>query len=353
MANPIAVPAQYAAMFEASGQKWGVRPALLAAVAYVEDGFGTGGFESSAGAQGFMQFEPGTAAEYGVDTSSIPSSIDGAAHYLHDLLAEEGGSEQNALAAYNAGPGNIGAGQGYASTVLSDASRVTGLSGVASSAAAAVAAGAAAIAAVVFPLAPGYTITQKYHDPATGGTHPGVDLADPLGTPIYAVEAGTIQSVGGDPTGFGNDYPVERLSDGTTLTYGHAEKSYVSVGQTVTAGQIIALVGSEGDSTGAHLHFQVNLPDGATTDPLAWLTAQKASPSPISASGNTATATNASLLSSLDPLSGVAGAITGGIKTLVFWLIKGVAVAAGGTLIVLGVASTAGKSTSLPPIIPV
>lgn len=347
MSTPIAVPSQYAQLFETAGAKWGVRPALLAAVAYVEDGFGTGGFTSGAGAEGFMQFEPGTAAEYGVDVHSIPSSIDGAAHYLSDLQKQTG-SEQNALAAYNAGPGNLAAGQSYAATVLSDASRVTGLS--ASDVGAAAAAGAAAVAAFVFPLAPGYTETQAYHDPKTGGTHPGVDLSDPAGTPIYAVTAGTIKSVGGDPSGFGNDYPVELLADGTTLTYGHAEKSFVQPGQAVTAGQIIALVGTEGDSTGDHLHFQVNLPGGATTDPLAWLAQEQASPT---VSGTTATAQTAGLLSSLDPLSGVAGAITSGIKTLVFYAIKGVLVLAGGALVVIGVASTTGKPVSLPSVIPI
>lgn len=341
-AATVAVPAQYAPLFVASGKRWGVPPAVLAAVANVEDGFGTGPFQSAAGAQGFMQFEPGTAAAYGVDVHSPASSIDGAAHYLHDLLAQFHGSMRDALAAYNAGPGNIGAGQGYASTVLAEAANVTGLSGVAQ-----------AIAQAVFPLGPGYTITQKYHDPSTGGTHPGVDLADPKGTPIYAAESGVIESVGGDPTGFGNDYPVERLADGTRLTYGHAEKSFVSPGQSVKAGQIIALVGSEGDSTGPHLHFQVNLPNGSTTDPLAWLSQQQASPT-----------INAQLASfpggSWDPLnwpgqaaSGIAGAFSSGIKTLVFWMIKGVAAAAGAGLIVLGFASAAGKSTSFPAFVPI
>lgn len=211
----------------------------------------------------------------------------------------------------------------------------------------------AAAAAFVFPLAPGYTVGQAYHDPKTGGTHPGVDLDDPLGTPIYAAAAGTIASVGGDPTGFGNDYPTERLADGTTLTYGHASKSYVTAGQTVTAGQIIALVGSEGDSTGPHLHFQVNLPNGQTTDPLAWLAAQNAAPTLTGASSGSVQATQAGLLSSLDPLAGIPAAITSFGKTLVFWLIKGVLVMGGAALVVIGVASTTGKSTSLPSFIPI
>lgn len=222
--------------------------------------------------------------------------------------------------------------------------------------------GKAAAAAVgyVFPLGPGYTKTQDY----SAAGHQGVDLSDPAGTPIYAAAAGKIKSVGGDPNGFGNDYPVETLPDGTTLTYGHASKSYVTPGMSVVAGQIIALVGSEGDSTGPHLHFQVNLPSGASTDPLAWLAAQGASADPSAAAG-----ANATLVDfpggSFDPLNwpgdlaGSAGdAISSGLSDLAgalfFIAIKVSFVVTGGALIVLGLADTAKQSgVSLPPIIPI
>jgi murein DD-endopeptidase MepM/ murein hydrolase activator NlpD len=209
----------------------------------------------------------------------------------------------------------------------------------------------------VFPLASGsYTETQSYHDPSTGGTHPGVDLAAPAGTPIYAAAAGTIKSVGGDPTGFGNDYPVEQLADGTTLTYGHAEKSLVTAGQSVSPGQIIALVGTEGDSTGDHLHFQVNLPNGQTTDPLAWLqahaaasdtTAQLAALAGGGGGSGTITAQTAAFnpLSSADWKSLLADAF--------IIVMKGVVVLAGASMVVLGVASTTGHGAKLPSIIPI
>lgn len=226
---------------------------------------------------------------------------------------------------------------------------------------------ASQVMGAVFPLGTAnYTITQKYAG-NTGG-HPGIDLAIAAGTPIYAVESGTIKSVGGDPTGFGNDYPVETLSDGTTLTYGHASKSYVAPGAKVTAGQIIALVGSEGDSTGAHLHFQVNSPSGALEDPLAWLQAQGAGTVTktgfTAASGQQFSATLASDTfpgGSLDPLnwpgeaaSSVGNYISGGIQSLLgglfFLMIKGAAVVTGGALIVIGIASTVKKDVNIPAL---
>lgn len=210
----------------------------------------------------------------------------------------------------------------------------------------------------VFPLAQGdYTETQPYGGPHG---HPGVDLAAPAGTPIYAATAGVIKSVGGDPGGFGNDYPVEQLPDGTTLTYGHAEKSLVTAGQSVSAGQIIALVGTEGDSTGNHLHFQVNLPNGQTTDPLAWLTqhgaaeetatqlAGLAAGSGASSSGGAITAQQAGFfnpLSTKDWKSILADAF--------IIVMKGVVVLAGASMVVIGVASTTGHSVKLPSVLPI
>lgn len=214
---------------------------------------------------------------------------------------------------------------------------------------------AANVAAYVFPLAAGtYSESQPYGGP---GGHPGVDLAAPAGTPIYAAAAGTIHSVGGDPGGFGNDYPTEQLADGTLLTYGHAEKSLVSAGQKVTPGQIIGLVGTEGDSTGDHLHFQVNLPGGATTDPLAWLqqhgavsdtAAQLAAIAGGASSSGTITAQQAGLF---NPLS------TSDWKSLLadafIIVMKGVVVLAGASMVVIGVASTTGHSVKLPSVIPI
>jgi cell wall-associated NlpC family hydrolase len=95
----------YADLFTQAGNRYGVSPALLAAVAKTESGFNSSAV-SAAGAQGLMQFMPATATGLGVDTSDPASSIDGAARYLSSLT-EQFGSTELALAAYNAGPATV------------------------------------------------------------------------------------------------------------------------------------------------------------------------------------------------------------------------------------------------------
>ena len=96
----------YAGLFEAAGQKYGVSPALLSAVARQESGYDARAV-SPAGAQGLMQLMPGTAHGLGVTNAFDPTqAVDGAAHLLRGLL-DRFGSTDLALAAYNAGPGAV------------------------------------------------------------------------------------------------------------------------------------------------------------------------------------------------------------------------------------------------------
>jgi hypothetical protein len=95
----------YADLFTQAGNRHGVSPALLAAVARTESGFNSSAV-SPAGAVGLMQFMPATAQGLGVDATDPASSIDGAARYLSSLT-EQFGSTPLALAAYNAGPGTV------------------------------------------------------------------------------------------------------------------------------------------------------------------------------------------------------------------------------------------------------
>jgi soluble lytic murein transglycosylase-like protein len=95
----------YADLFTQAGAKYGVSPALLAAVAKTESNF-TSSAVSPAGAQGLMQFMPATARGLGVDAGNPASAIDGAARYLSSLT-QQFGSTDLALAAYNAGPGAV------------------------------------------------------------------------------------------------------------------------------------------------------------------------------------------------------------------------------------------------------
>ena len=75
----------------------------------------------------------------------------------------------------------------------------------------------------------------------------------------------------GPASGFGNEVILEHPGNVETV-YGHMERILVTAGSPVTVGQPIALVGSEGESTGPHLHFEVHV-NGSLTDPLAWLIA--------------------------------------------------------------------------------
>jgi cell wall-associated NlpC family hydrolase len=102
--NPVeGVP--FADIFNSAGQKYGVPPALLAAVAKAESGFNTQA-TSPAGAQGLMQFMPGTAAGMNVNPWDPTSAIYGAARYLQSGI-QQFGTVEKAVAAYNAGPGAV------------------------------------------------------------------------------------------------------------------------------------------------------------------------------------------------------------------------------------------------------
>jgi murein DD-endopeptidase MepM/ murein hydrolase activator NlpD len=105
-----------------------------------------------------------------------------------------------------------------------------------------------------------------------GVTHFGLDIAAAIGTPVYAATAGVVQRAG-SATGFGLAVYI-RGDDGAVTVYGHVNEYYVSAGERVSAGELIAEVGNRGQSTGPHLHFEVH-PGGAMyggqIDPVPWL----------------------------------------------------------------------------------
>ena len=102
-----------------------------------------------------------------------------------------------------------------------------------------------------------------------GVQHLGVDVAAPIGTPIYAVADGTIIDAG-PASGFGMWVRILH-EDGTVTVYGHVDTATVSVGEYVMAGDQIATVGNRGFSTGPHVHFEVWLNGTDKIDPLPWL----------------------------------------------------------------------------------
>lgn len=106
-----------------------------------------------------------------------------------------------------------------------------------------------------------------------GSFHSGIDIAAPMGTPIYAAMSGTVVD-SGPASGFGNWIRIQH-PDGTMTIYGHMVSLYVSAGQHVEAGQVIAGVGNLGFSTGPHLHFEVHPHGyGSAVDPVPWLAAR-------------------------------------------------------------------------------
>ncbi|NEQ45675.1 MAG: peptidoglycan DD-metalloendopeptidase family protein [Leptolyngbya sp. SIOISBB] len=103
-----------------------------------------------------------------------------------------------------------------------------------------------------------------------GRMHRGVDIAGPVGTPIYAAAPGVVVTSGWNSGGYGNLVDI-RHPDGSMTRYAHNSRLLVSAGQQVRQGQQIAEMGSTGFSTGPHLHFEIHLPNQGTVNPMAML----------------------------------------------------------------------------------
>lgn len=101
-----------------------------------------------------------------------------------------------------------------------------------------------------------------------GNNHKGMDLAAPTGTPIYAAAGGTVTTARYSSSA--GNWVVINHGNGLQTYYMHASALYVSEGQTVSKGQNIAAVGSTGQSTGPHLHFQV-MQNGSPVNPRNYL----------------------------------------------------------------------------------
>ena len=106
--------------------------------------------------------------------------------------------------------------------------------------------------------------------------HTGIDLAVPLGTPVFAAADGVVQMAGsmtdgsGSLVGYGN-YIIIQHDAGLKTLYGHLLAIGVTQGQVVKRGQLIGLVGSTGNSTGPHTHFEVRV-DDSPIDPMQFVT---------------------------------------------------------------------------------
>ncbi len=98
--------------------------------------------------------------------------------------------------------------------------------------------------------------------------HSGIDIGADYGTPVHAADRGTI--VYADwMSGYGNTIIIDH-GNGMSTLYGHNESLAVSEGQTISKGQVVAYVGSTGNSTGPHCHFEVRI-NGDPVDPMGYL----------------------------------------------------------------------------------
>lgn len=124
----------------------------------------------------------------------------------------------------------------------------------------------------IWPL-PGYSPGSAYGwriHPIWGDMrfHAGEDIGAPSGTPILAADSGIATVIPDNGNGYGN-YIMINHGGGRVTLYAHMSGFAVSNGASVTQGQTIGYVGSTGNSTGPHLHFEVRV-NGATTDPKSY-----------------------------------------------------------------------------------
>jgi murein DD-endopeptidase MepM/ murein hydrolase activator NlpD len=119
----------------------------------------------------------------------------------------------------------------------------------------------------------GVNFTSGYgvrSDPFRGraAMHAGIDLAGPIGTPIYATADGLVGRSEW-ANGYGNLVELNH-GRGIQTRYGHLSRSMVAAGQRVKRGDVIALMGSTGRSTGSHLHYEVRI-DGKAVNPIPFM----------------------------------------------------------------------------------
>ncbi|KKQ59341.1 MAG: Peptidase M23 family protein [Parcubacteria group bacterium GW2011_GWE2_38_18] len=109
----------------------------------------------------------------------------------------------------------------------------------------------------------GYRITQYF-----SWRHFGIDVANKIGTPLYAADAGVVE-VAGWGNGYGNQILINH-GGGKKTRYAHLSKFSVKKGDHVNKGQVVGLMGSTGWSTGSHIHFEVII-NGVKYNPLNYV----------------------------------------------------------------------------------
>jgi murein DD-endopeptidase MepM/ murein hydrolase activator NlpD len=247
-------PAFLIPIYKEAGAKYGIPWQVLAAINSIETDYGRNLSVSSAGAIGWMQFMPATWAVYGVDASHTGhadpfnprDAIFAAARLLHDAGAAH--DLRGAIFAYNHAGWYVDAVMFRAKNLGNPAGQSVDRGGYA------------------LPLDAQY-MTQL------GRTDDGLDLElAPDGAAVYSITPGVVTTVASNPGGFGPNYPVIQVTSGPLagrwIYYGHVATSLVHPGQSVVAGQPIAIMGHTGDAAGlGHGHIEIGF-SGPSGDPL-------------------------------------------------------------------------------------
>ena len=126
------------------------------------------------------------------------------------------------------------------------------------------------------PISSGFGARQVANCGFCSTFHQGLDFVPGAGSPIQSIADGVVSKVGGPSGALGNNVWIDHVVNGQKVTsvYAHMQTGSVEVreGETVTVGTIIGKVGSTGNSTGAHLHFEIVI-GGVPVDPYPWLQA--------------------------------------------------------------------------------
>lgn len=118
----------------------------------------------------------------------------------------------------------------------------------------------------------GYVVTSPFGPRYLYGRyefHPGIDLAVPQGTPVYATNNGVVESAGWNSGGYGN-WVLINNGNGIETVFGHNSRVVAHAGETVHTGQLIAYSGQTGDATGPHVHYEVRK-NGTAINPVPYM----------------------------------------------------------------------------------
>lgn len=267
---------KYDKEINAAAKKYGLNPYFIASIIKQESNFDANA-GSGAGARGLMQLMPATARSLGVSNVTDPGeNVMGGTKYIKQMLEQQNWNPVLALAAYNAGPGNVAKHGGvppfketqdYVVKIPANFKAYTGktldsknvkwqgpMSSGGGKGGGEVKKGAAK------DFINKWRVSADFPAYSDGTYHSGMDFAGTagsiLGTKLPNFHEGTVVVCGWDGDGYGN-YIVVKTKDNHHHYYAHLQSTYVKKGDKVKVDQIIGTIGNTGNSFGPHLHYEV------------------------------------------------------------------------------------------------